>query len=342
LFVVLPDKEVITNIGAPFAGSNYYYSGAGDNLDHRMYRALTLPANASLTAQVRFEIELDWDYAYLIASTDGGATWTNVVTNLSTNTNPNGQNFGQGITGSTGGNWVTLTANLSAFTGNVLLGFRYWTDGAVVEQGFQVDEISVTGSPTDGAESDAGWTFDPEGGFRVTTGEETQFYFNAYVAEFRQYRGYDTSLRTAYNFGFLNSLPDWVEHFPYQDGLLISYWDTSQSDNSTSAHPGEGLILPIDAHPTAMYRADGQVWRSRIQTYDSTFTLAPTDAITVHFNSQPSNHPSQPGVSVFNDANQYWNPLTPTAGVMNPHTGTTIRIKSISTQGGFMQVAVNK
>jgi immune inhibitor A len=342
LFVVLPDKEVITNIGAPFAGSNYYYSGAGDNLDHRMYRALTLPANASLTAQVRFEIELDWDYAYLIASTDGGATWTNVVTNLSTNTNPNGQNFGQGITGSTGGNWVTLTANLSAFTGNVLLGFRYWTDGAVVEQGFQVDEISITGSPTDGAESDAGWTFDPEGGFRVTTGEETQFYFNAYVAEFRQYRGYDTSLRTAYNFGFLNSLPDWVEHFPYQDGLLISYWDTSQSDNSTSAHPGEGLILPIDAHPTAMYRPDGQVWRSRIQTYDSTFTLAPTDAITVHFNSQPSNHPSQPGVSVFNDANQYWNPLTPTAGVMNPHTGTTIRIKSISTQGGFMQVAVNK
>jgi immune inhibitor A len=55
-----------------------------------------------------------------------------------------------------------------------------------------------------------------------------------------------------------------------------------------------------------------------------------------------SNHPSQPGVSVFNDANQYWNPLTPTAGVMNPSTGTTISIKSISAQGGFMQVAVNK
>jgi immune inhibitor A len=342
LFVVLPDKEVVSSIGTPFAGSNFYYSGAGDDLDNRMYRSFTLPAGASLTAQVRYAIELDWDYAYLIVSTDGGATWTNVATNLSTTTNPNGQNFGQGITGSTGGNWTTLTANLSAFTGNVLLGFRYWTDGAVVETGFQVDEISVTGSPTDGAESDSGWTFNPAGGFRVTTGTESQFFFNAYVAEFRQYRGYDTSLRTAYNFGFLNTLPDWVETFPYQDGLLISYWDTSQADNSTSAHPGQGLILPIDAHPTAMIRGDGGIWRSRMQTYDSTFSLSPTDAITLHWLGQASNHPSQPAVSVFNDANQYWNPLTPVSGVMNPHTGTTIRIKSISAQGSFMQVAVNK
>ncbi|HJS20939.1 MAG TPA: immune inhibitor A domain-containing protein [Anaerolineales bacterium] len=342
LFVVLPDKEVVSSIGAPYAGSNFYYSGAGDELDHLMYRSFTLPAGASLSAQVRFDIELDWDYAYLIASTDGGATWTNVPTNLSTNFNPNGQNFGNGITGSTGGNWVALTADLSAYTGNVLLGFRYWTDVAVVEPGFQIDEISATGSPIDGAESDAGWTFDPVGGFRVSTGEEVQLYFNAYVAEFRQYRGYDTSLRTAYNFGFLNTLPDWVEFFPYQDGLLISYWDTSQPDNSTSAHPGQGLILPIDAHPTAMIRGDGGIWRSRMQTYDSTFTLSPTDAITLHWLGQASNHPSQPAVSVFNDAIQYWNPMTPAAGVMNPQTGTTIRIKSISAQGSFMQVAVNK
>ena len=55
----------------------------------------------SLTAKVRYDIEFDWDYAYL---TVNGAA---VQTNLSTNTNPNGQNFGQGITGSCGGNWVT-------------------------------------------------------------------------------------------------------------------------------------------------------------------------------------------------------------------------------------------
>ena len=341
LFVVLPLKEVLEVIAEPYAGDFFYYSGSGNNLDNFMYKSFNLAAGSSLTAQVNFDIELDWDYAYLVASTDGGATWSSVETNASVTTDPNGQNFGFGITGDSGG-WVTLTADLSAYTGDVLLGFRYWTDGFVVNPGFMVDEISITGYPTDGAETDAGWTFD---GFRVTTGSELGFYPNYYLAEFRQYRGYDDSLRTGpYNFGFLDNpdLVNWVEHFAYQDGLLISYWDTSQTDNSTSAHPGEGLLLPIDAHPATMYRADGGIWRSRIQSYDSTFTLAPTDAITLHWLSQPSFHASQPGVSVFNDLNQYWNPETPTAGVINPHTGTTIRIKSISAQGSFMQVAVNK
>jgi immune inhibitor A len=334
LFVVLPDKEVVAEIATPYSGSHFYYSGAGNDLDNSMTRSVTLPAGASLSAKVNYQIELDWDYAYLTVN------GTPVATNLSTNTSPHGQNFGEGITGSSGGNWVDLTADLSAFAGQtVTLGFRYWTDGAAVEPGFMVDDVAISGQPLDDAESDFGWSFD---GFRITTGTETSFHFNAYVAEFRQYRAYDKSLRTAYNFGFLNTTPDWVETFPYQDGLLISYWDNSQSDNSTSAHPGEGLILPVDAHPTAMYRADGQVWRSRIQTYDSTFTLSSTDAITLNWFSQPSFHASQPAVSVFNDLNQYWNPLTPTAGVMNPHTGTTIRIKSISALGGFMQVAVNK
>jgi immune inhibitor A len=341
LIVVLPDKEVVTNIGAPYAGGHFYYSGSGDNLDTRMARSFTLGAGASLTARVRYAIEQDWDYAYLVASTDGGANWTNVATNRSTSTNPNGQNFGNGITGSSGGAWVELAANLSAYTGNVLLGFRYWTDGAVVEAGFMVDDLSVTGHPIDGAETSAGWTFTPaQGGFRATTGSETTEYFNAYVAEFRQYRTYDVSLRTAYNFGFLDARPDWVEHFPYQDGLLVNYWDSSQNDNNTSEHPGSGLILPIDAHPAAMYRPDGNVWRSRIQTYDSTFGLQPTDAVTIHFFSQPSEHASQAAVPVFDDRTQYWNPDTPAAGVRNPQTGTQIRIKSVSAHGAFMQVQV--
>ena len=265
LFVVLPDKEVASTLGAPYAGSNFYYSGSGDDLDNSMTRSVTLPAGTvTLSAQVNYQIELDWDYAYLTVN------GTNVATNLSTNTDPNGQNFGEGITGASGG-WTALTADLSAYAGQtVTIGFRYWTDGAVAEPGFMVDELAITGQPVDGAESDAGWTFD---GFRVTTGSEIGYFFNAYVAEFRQYRGYDASLRTAYNFGFLDVNGDWVENFPYQDGLLVSYWDTSQSDNNTSFHPGQGLLLPIDAHPTAMVRGDGNLWRSRIQSFDPPLLL---------------------------------------------------------------------
>lgn len=334
LFVILPDKEVTAHLADPYSGSFFYYSGAGDNVDHSMSRSVALPAGAGLTAQVNFGIELDWDYAYL---TVNGAP---VATNLSTNTNPNGQNFGNGITGASGG-WVALTADLSAFAGQTVdIGFRYWTDGAVVEPGFMVDDIAITGQALDDAESNFGWTFN---GFGTSTGTETSFNFNAYVAEFRQYRDYDTGLQTGpYNFGFLNTLPDWVEHFPYQDGLLISYWDSSFTDNNTSQHPGGGLILPIDSHPNALMRPNATPWRARVQAYDSTFTLGPTDGITLHVNGVASVIPSLPGVSTFRDWTDFWDPSTPFANVITPNTGTTIRIKSISALGSFMQVAVNK
>lgn len=234
-----------------------------------------------------------------------------------------------------------MSADLSAFSGDVLLGFRYWTDVAVIEKGFMIDEISINGSTPDGAETDAGWTF---AGFRVSDGVESFLANHYYVAEFRQYRGYDTGLRDGvYNFGFLDNpeLGNWVEHFPYQDGLLVSYWDTSLVDNNTPQHPGMGLILPVDAHPTALIDPFGAVWRNRIQTYDSTFGLEPTDAITVHRLSQPSSIPSLPAVPEFNDLNSYWDPANPTGSVIVPQTGTSIKVVSISAQGNFMQVLVN-
>ena len=76
-----------------------------------------------------------------------------MATNLSTNTNPNGQNFGEGITGDSGGAWVDLTADLSAYSGQtVTIGFRYWTDVAVANPGFFVDDIAISGQPLDDAE----------------------------------------------------------------------------------------------------------------------------------------------------------------------------------------------
>ena len=102
VFVVLPDNIVPLDLGAPFEGTSYYYSGSGDNLDVSMTKSITLPAGApSLSAQVRYEIETDWDYAYLTVNGDS------VATSRSTNTSPNGQNFGNGITGDSGG-WVGL------------------------------------------------------------------------------------------------------------------------------------------------------------------------------------------------------------------------------------------
>ena len=108
------------------------------------------------------------------------------ATNLSTTTNPNGQNFGNGITGTTGGAWVTLTANLSAYAGNVLLGFRYWTDGAVVGAGLLGRRHRDHRAAVDGAETDAGWTSRRQAVQRHH-GHRDAAFFNTYLAEFRQY-----------------------------------------------------------------------------------------------------------------------------------------------------------
>lgn len=348
LVVLLPDKALPTPVGAPFAGAYQYYSGSGNDLDNRMTRLVALPAGpVSLNAKVRYDIEPDWDYAYLTVN------GTPVPTNRSTATNPNGQNFGSGITGSSGG-WIDLSADLSAYAGqSVTIGWRYWTDGAVAGAGFFVDNVAISGQATDGAESDTGWAY---AGFSRVGSDVTRTFFNAYFAEYRNYRGYDDGLRTGpYNFGFLNdaSLQDWVEHFPYQDGLLVWYYDTSYEDNNVgdacASNRCGGLYLPVDAHPDLLQRPDnGKAWRPRIQSYDSTFGLKATDRICLNANSAAQCYGGLPANPLFDDMLNYWVAPNPAighfgwSGVNVPKTGTSIRVVSTSAQDGFMQVLVNQ
>ena len=336
VFVVLPQKAVTEHIADPYEGSYFYFSGSANNLRNQMTKAFTLGADASLTAMVNYGIEEGYDYANVIASTDGGATWETVPTDLSNSTvEPNGiDGFSEG--------WVELNVDLSAYTGDVVLGFRYTSDGGVNEAGFMIDNIQINGYELDGAEADAGWTFT---GFRVTTGTEDKLYSQYYVAEFRTYLGYDYGLKVGpYYFGYQNDpvLVNFVDHFAYQDGLLIHFWDTSIPDNNTGLHPGQGLLLPIDAHYETLYIGNSNiVWRNRIQTYDSTFTLKPTDGIpNIHHNSQLRPVPSLPAVKVFDDRILHYDPTNPLGSVIHPNTGTLIILKSISTRDSFMQIEV--
>ena len=109
----------------------FYYSGAGNDLDNTMTRPVTLPAGADhARVQARYQIETCWDYAYVEVSTNGGATFSSIPTSASTNDNQNGQNFGNGITGTSGSPkvcdqlgtpvWVPVTANLSAYAGQTI------------------------------------------------------------------------------------------------------------------------------------------------------------------------------------------------------------------------------
>ncbi len=343
LLVNLPDKFVEWDIGDPYAGEYFYYSDKGDNLHNKMTKAFTLPAGAQLSAMVNYGIEEGYDYASLIASKDGGATWDIVPTNLSNSTVAD-----NAIDGFSDG-WVQLTADLTAYEGDVLLGFAYDTDGGVAEVGFMVDDIAIAGFDVDGAETDAGWAFT---GFKTTTGHEEGWYWNYYLAEYRQYWGYDEALANCYNFGFVygkNAMPNWTERFKYQDGLLVWYCDTSAPDNNTALHPGSGIALPVDAHPVALKRGGAKnkspklFWRNRIQTYDATFGLEPTDAMVLHYNSKPWKIKSLPAVPVFDDMKDYYNELIPLNSVDHPHSGTVISILGtvLSDDGGsYMGIKV--
>lgn len=348
-FALLPNKRKDTVVGAPASGTQFFWSTMHDDSTTSMSKTTGISAG-SLTADVSYQIEEHFDYAFIEASTNGGSTWTPVVTNRSTpaSADQSGINSsGAGIDGFTTG-YVPLTATLPA--GTNALRVRYTTDPAVTELGFMIDNIAINGTLVGTAETDEGWTF---AGFKRTTGTEVSFHFNAYVLENRQYDNYDRSLATAYNFGFLNTKPDWVEHFPYQDGLLISYWDESFSDNGVGDHPGGGLILPVDAHQSNEHWRNGQYMRQRIQTYDSTFGLERTDRITLHLNSEPTTIRSKPAVRLFDDMKSWWtgnDGHTAAAhgryqpgwtGVNVPQTGTKIKVLDEERGGRVLEVAVN-
>ena len=136
--------------------------------------------------------------------------------------------------------------------------------------------------------------------------------------------------------------------------MLIWYWNNEWSDNNVAAHPGEGLILPVDSHPAIETWTEGTQMRPRIQSYDSTFTKTATDSITLHnpATGVAKTIASKPGVSVFNDGLRdgdgtsiYWAPGHPSDAPANgnyqaewnsvdvPNTGTKIQVKSISSTG---------
>jgi immune inhibitor A len=348
VIAVLPQKTVTTNIGPAAEGSNYFYSGRGDN----RVATLTSPdvlvpaGGGNVTAQVKYDIEVDWDYAFTEVSIAGGA-WTPIQTSESTTTNPNGNNAGYGITGSTNGAWVPLTATLPAEAAgkSIKLRFRMFNDAAVTETGFLVDAIDIAGVESNNAEAGADdWTLDKFS--LVQNGVTERSYNHYYIAENRMYGGYDKVLGEGpYNFGWGATAPNMVEHFPYQDGLLVWYWDTSHGNNNVSQHPGGGEALPVDARPEALTWSDGAVVRNRIQTSDATFGLTPADPLSLHRETASGmttlEIPSRPAVAVFDDSDpmRYYDPANPSGSVKVGGTGTRIEVVS-TTQNGSMKVLV--
>ena len=139
-----------------------WWSNRGDTASATLTLALTVPQRAAdgaepmLTYRYWHEIEEDWDYLYVAASTDGGAAWDILPASGTTDSNPLGNSYGHAYTGSSDG-WQDGAASLAAYAGReALVRFHYITDDAINGSGFCVRDMTVAAG--DGAPSDRGTT----------------------------------------------------------------------------------------------------------------------------------------------------------------------------------------
>ena len=325
LIVTLPPQEITTDYNTPFSGQYEWWSGSADDLNNTLARELDLTGattSASLNAKAWYDIEEGYDFLYTEVSTDGGATW---------------EQIGDRIDGTTNGEWTDLSVDLSAYKGQTIqFRFRYQTDGGLHYAGAFLDDLSLV---VDGT---AVWTDDVEAGegdwsargFSRMTGSITEEKEHFYIAENRQYVGYDKTLKTGpYNFGWADSKPNWVEKFPFQDGMLVWYVNYAFEDNNTRLHPGGGLILPVDARPAPVVGPDGSLWiTNRRQGWDATFGPHKTDTVTFHKNGVPVTVKSQKGIRTFDDSdpNRYWSEANPWNSVKVAGLGVKITVVSIN------------
>ncbi|HEY9332182.1 MAG TPA: immune inhibitor A domain-containing protein [Streptomyces sp.] len=346
LVVELPDKAVTTAVTTPAEGAKQWWSDMGDNLGNTLSRPvdLTGKSKASLDLSGWWDIEADYDYLYTEVSENGGASWTAIDGTADGVAIPRDASDKPALTDVSGA-YKKLSYPLDAYAGKKIdIRFRYTTDGGAGGVGFAADTIAVNADGaalfTDNAEGDDnGWTAK---GFSRVGSSFTKDYPQRYIAENRQYVSYDQTLKVGpYNFGFSNTRPDWVEHYPYQNGLLIWLWDTSQKDNNVSTHPGQGLILPIDAHAKPLKWSDGTVIRNKIQPFDAPFSWYPTDGFTLHLGDVATKIKPQLGVPVFDDhKGTYWYKENKTGSVQVTDTNTRISIVSEPLSGSTVTVKV--
>ncbi|WFF08188.1 immune inhibitor A [Micromonospora sp. WMMD1076] len=314
----LPDKVI--SLATPHSGGNMWYSGADQNwADVKLSRTVSVPnaADAKFWMWNNYVIEADWDFGFVEVSTDGGATWSEQKVYaeggalVSTNdgyADPNGRmvDFGNkkyGLTGSTNG-WRHDYVDLSSYAGQtVQVRLRYATDEAFVERGWFADDFSVTGGGattwSDDVESGAaGWT-QTGGTFTDTSGagwyidSGTQVKSHYYLAEWRNFDGFDKGLK--YTYDTVYSHEAWkVDRIAYNaPGMLVWYRDTQLGDvnhvtaqmTALPSYGAKGGLLIVDSHNDPLRRKgvaaekDPSVLKnlpSRPQSSNAAFGLKPT------------------------------------------------------------------
>jgi len=143
----------LANINA-HSGKYLWWGARANSSDTTLTREFDLTGvkTATLTFWTWYDIENDFDYAYVEASTDG-KHWETLPGQSTTNDDPNGANYTDGYTRKSGvppadkkspARWIQEKIDLSKYAGHkILIRFEYLTDAAVTHSGFFVDDIEI-------------------------------------------------------------------------------------------------------------------------------------------------------------------------------------------------------
>lgn len=298
------------------SGANAWWSGLDqDWANLSLTRDLPVPAGTDLKLWMwnNYEIEVDWDYGFVEVSTDGGETWTqqkvhdeagNEVSTPDDYPDPNKNlaTFGNkkyGLTGDTGGAWRHDYVNLTPYAGQtVKLRLSYNTDAAFQMRGWHVDDFQLTNGGTavwsdDVEGGDNGWvavggTFTNTSGQGWTRNNGEREISRFYLAEWRNFDGFDQGLKYAYDTDYSRDGAWKVQKLAYNaPGLLVWLRDSTYINNNvadTLRNPPslgpKGSLLVVDSHYEPFRRTGvaaekdptlNKNLQGRVQTSDAAF-----------------------------------------------------------------------
>jgi immune inhibitor A len=137
------------------AGERAWWANRADDADARLLARYDLSGLAAqtpltLTASMWWDIESDYDFGYVMASSDG-EYWRLLPGAHMSSDNASGNAFGPAYTGHSGDSpdsaaWVEESFDLSAYAGGPLsLRFSYITDDALNQAGWLMKDVQLTG-----------------------------------------------------------------------------------------------------------------------------------------------------------------------------------------------------
>jgi immune inhibitor A len=367
----LPRYTYKVDINQPYSGQYEWWSGDGNMIDNLLTLNqeidLTGASQAKLEFWAWYDIEKDWDYAYVEVYANN--QWQSIPGNITTDYNPNGKNLGNGITGLSNG-WVKAEFDLSSFVGQkIKIRFRYQTDQNVSLSGMTIDDIAVYVDSNllffDDVESgDSNFVSE---GWSIINGSYERMANHYYMLEYRTATGFDTSMKNWYN--FVDYGLNKAEFFEANPGVLLWYRNTRYSDNWVGLHPWAGFLLLVDSHPMLITATGSNdlnpynvevPFRTRIQLFDAAFSIrsAKEQTITSWYGLiYPTVLPSLPPVKVFDDsktyvdttyydlavengdADFYWNFVTQAMNsVFTPHYGVKWYLRGLDDQKAYIYI----